>query len=1020
MKKSIIFVFLIIILSSCAYALNEIVVSTNKLNYWNSDTHTIYVENTDTSTTRVEFSIPSGFAFSSSTNCTVPVPGTIRCDIPPGQKYPFQVTSSASASEYGLTTFSPTTNNSYTGNNVSFLRIKEDEIFHTLVEYGRGRGNYFFDSMGQGLAGSGHTGSGCRYLPNGTLFELNFLHKILNIQQYFGLANADAENVSFTCTYPDKTVVRQHLSTSIQKSGGLWTVAYFISQIGGSWERMGYLGMDFDAGEYNTSQNFTINCTNLIYSLPAAYGNITVSQDSFNLEIRDRNPFNVTASTATGAVGNGTQEVIISYTITNSEIYDAQDVVIEIEAPQYATFIGTRGELWGVGRDQYRIEKTELQAGQSETIELVARFDTSNAPSINTLALSQGVKVQYITCWESNAYNPQEYIQYLTVGNNVSVSMGTPVNVVDIVNLLVNINNTVNNVYTTVNVINNTVDNIWNLTWQINQSIANLPYQVWIYPTRNLTYYPPVASYNITVTGGVGGAGGGVACRWNSTEHYNNSLASSNSYQVYGTRWLRVDYNNIYNGSVDVYRTCYRAAPSSTTASGDILQVFLCNDYDGSGNPETEAGCTLIDAHDINRGIFSADKFKWECTDILGKEISGSNISVLFECENCAGTADSWKIALDTLASSTYTFNSSNDGSSWTLESNESVVEWDWCLPIDFGYEVWSYNNRTLTENVTCSGGTCNITALLDQFNCTAGPSTNKMCEIIYAINTTTSNMWTTIQTINSTVNNIWSVTQSIFVDTQTINDLLNCNGTTDTPLCSKTDALNQSIISLNTTINTINNNVNSINNTLYVMNQSIANQFNYTWQLIGNISINVGNLSVSLNCSDPSNNYSTSLCAYVQRIETNTITINNTVNNALSLVQYINGTRWGNMTAWTLYQAILNQSNIISNNFQQILTAISRLQEFQEEMVFLVTDAFNLQQSARKDLDNGDLASAAEKLKEANDKLNAAAMGLVTAQNEVSGESGDGSGFSWVVVALGSIIAIAGLLFYLVSKPKA
>jgi len=1019
MKKAIFWIFLILIFSSVVYAANEIVVNTNKLNYWNSETHTIYVENTGSLTTRVQFSIPAGFSFSTSSTCTVPVAGTIRCDVPSSQTYSFDVSSSTSPAEYSLRTFSPTTNNSYTGNNVSFLRIKEDEIFHTLVEYGRGRGNYFFDSMGSGLAGSGHTGTGCAYLPNSTMFELNFLHKILNIKQYFGLANADAEDVSFTCTYPDKTVVRQHLITNILKSGGLWTVSYFISAIEGSWERMGYLGMNFDSGEYSIGQNISINCTNLQYTLPAANGNITVAQDAFSLQIRDREPFSVTASTATATVGNGTQEVIITYTITNNEVYDVSDVVIEIEAPQYSKFIGTRGELWGVGRDQYRIEKTELQAGQSEVITLVARFDTSNAPSISTLALSQGVKVQYVTCWEYNAYNPQEYIQYLNVGNNVSVNMGTPVQIVDIVNLLVNINNTINNVYTTVNIINNTVDNIWNLTWQINQSIANLPYQVWIYPTRNLTYYPPAAYYNITIAGGIGGAGGGVACRWNSTEHYNNSLASSNSYQVYGSRWLRVDYPSIFNGTVDLYRTCYRIAPTTSTATGDILQVYLCNDYDGSGNPETEAGCTLIDAHDIYKGVYSIDKFKLECTDILGKEISGSNMSVLFECDGCSGTTDGWKIALDTLTSSTYTFNSSNDGTSWATESNESVVEWDWCLPIDFGFEVWSYNNRTLTENVTCIGGTCNITALLNQFNCTSGASTNKMCELLYAINLTSSNMWNTIQIINNTVNNIWSVTQSIFSDTQTINDLLNCNGTTDTPLCNRTAALNQSIYNLTNTVNTINNNVNSINNTLYVMNQSIANQFNYTWQLISNISIDVGNLSVSMNCSDPQNNYSTSVCAYIQRIETNTITINDTVNNVLGLVQYINGTRWGNLTAWDLYQAILNQSTTINSNLQQILNAITRLQEFNEELVFLVTDAFNLQQAAKRDIDNGDLASAATKLKEANDKLNAAAIGLIEAQNQAAEASDDGSGFTWVLVSLGAIIAIAGLFVYLLARPK-
>jgi hypothetical protein len=783
---------------------------------------------------------------------------------------------------------------------------------------------------------------------------------------------------------------------------------------------MGYIGMNFDIGEYSLGQNISVNCSGITYTLPAAGGNISIAEDSFDLEIRDREPFSVSASTATGTVGNGTQEVVISYSITNNEVYDVDGVIIEIEAPQYATFIGTRGELWGVGRDQFRIEKTELLAGQSETIELVARFDTTNAPNITSLDLSQGVKVQYVTCWEANAYNPQEYMQYLNVPSTVSVNMGVPTNIVNIIDILTNMNLTLNQIYTTTNLINLTVNDIWDLSLEINQSIANLPYKIWTYYSRNLTYYPPVAAYNITVTGGVGGAGGGVACRWNQTAWYNASFASSNFVQVYGTNWARVDYPNLYTGAVDLYRTCYRVAPTTGTAAAtDVLEVYLCNDYDGSGNPETEVGCTLVDVLDVGQGSYQADQFKWECTDVLGKEVYGENMSVLFECDGCAGTADGWKIALDNLVGSVYSYNSSDDGSSWILESNESLVEWDWCIPIDFGYDVWNYENRSLTENVTCYGGVCNISQLIDQFNCTNGAATNKLCEVIFAINETSFNMWNTIQIMNTTLNNVWSYSQLIYGDTQTIIDLLNCNGTVDSLLCNITLDLNQSINQLTITVNNINNTVNNINNTLYVMNQTIANQFNYTWNLISNISVNVGNLSISLNCSDPLNNFSDSVCAYVQRIETNTININSTVNDILNVVNYINGTRWGNVTAWSLYEAILNISNVVTNNLQEVLTAITRLREFDEELVFLVTDAFGLQQSANRDLDNGDLVSAADKLRDANDRLNEAAMRLVTTQNEVGEQAMDGgSGFGWALVMVGFILVL-GLGFYLFSRPK-
>ncbi|MBD3249055.1 hypothetical protein GF336_03345 [Candidatus Woesearchaeota archaeon] len=1020
MKKILLLAIFLIVFSSTALAAGEIVQFSDKLNYWDAESHTVTVTNNGALDTQVTIPVQLGFIYNSGT-CTHAA-GTITCDLAPGQTKSYTLDSTTANSEYTLSTFSPSTNNTYTGNSVSFLRIKDEEIFHTLVEYGRGRGNYFFDSFGSGTAGSGHTGTGCAYLPNSTMFELNFLHKVLNIKQYFSLADADAEDVIFTCTYPNNTVVRSHLVTNIQRTGSIWSADYAISNIEGSWERMGYLGMNFDSGEYSIGSNVSVNCTGLQYTLPEAHGNITVDEDSFDLEIRDREPFSISASTSTAAIGNGTQEVIISYTVTNNEVYSADNVIIEIDAPSYAAFIGTRGELWGTAQDTYRLELTELQAGQSETIDLVARFDTSSAPGINTVDLTQGVKVRYTTCWESNAYNPQEYTQYLANPSNISVNMGTSVQVVDVIDLLTSLNSTVNNVYSTVNIINNTVDDIYNLSLAINSSIENIPYKVWTFYSRNLTYYPPVASYNMTFTGGFGGAGGGVACRWNQTEHYNDSLADSDSYQVYGSRWLRVDFPSLYQGTVDIFRSCYRIAPvSGTSAGNDVLQVFICNDYDGSGNPETEAGCTLVDAHDLNSGIFAADRFKWECTDILGKEIFSDNISMLFECENCAGTGDGWKIALDPTADLNYTYNSTDDGSSWTSETKEGLVEWDWCVPIDFGYEVWYYNNRSLTQNVTCNAGVCDLSQLLDQFNCTSGASTNKMCEIIYAINETNNNMWNTIQVMNSTLNDVRDYSQLIYSDTQSILDQLNCNGTDDSSLCDITLSINDSVTNLYTDITNINNTVNSINNTLYILNQTIIQEFNTTYNTINNISVDLDNLTVSINCSsltiDPTNE---SICDAISRIDNNVIEMNSTLNEVLGTVRYINGTRWGNVTAWDLYEAIQNQSTEVTVNTEEILDAIARLQEFDEELVFLVTDAFGLQQSAKSDINNGDISSAAQKLQKANDRLNQAAMELVEKQNNASEQAQQASGdFAWVIMLGLGMMIVAVVLFYLFSKPR-
>jgi hypothetical protein len=455
-------------LSSCfVFAVNEITQSADRLNYWTAETHNVSVTNNGANATTVNITKPSGFTYDSG-SCTNPTASIISCALNSGQTKYYIVNSSASSAEYTVSTFSITSsNNSYTGNDVDFLRIQDDEVFHTLVEYGRGRGNYFFDTYGSGTAGSGHTGTGCPYLPNGTLFELNFLHKINNVKQYFGNLNAEAENATFSCTYPNNSIVREHLISSIVTNSTGAFLSYLIPTIEGSWERMGYLGMHFDIGDYSTGNNISISCTNMQYWFAEAGGYFVVDDDSFDLEVRNREPFIASASTS-DTIGNGTQEVIITYNITNNELYTADTVIIEINAPPYATFIGTRGELWGTALDQYRIEKAELRPGDSEIIRLVARFDTSSAPSMSSINLTNGIDIKYVTCWELNAYNPGEYIQTLTGVGTGSVNMGTAANIVSVmgrINLIYNILTVIN---TTVVDINNTVNNINSIVTVIN------------------------------------------------------------------------------------------------------------------------------------------------------------------------------------------------------------------------------------------------------------------------------------------------------------------------------------------------------------------------------------------------------------------------------------------------------------------------------------------------------------------------------------------------------------------------
>ncbi len=736
-------VFLMII--SAVSAAGEIVQTANKLNYWDAENHIVTVENTGTASTNVTIAIPSGWSWVSGSTCTN-IGTDIECLLAGSSSGSYTVQSPGSSSpEYDVDKFVVATNNSYTGNNVSMLRIQCGEIFHTLVEYGRGRGNYFYNSN-SGRAGSGQTGTGCAYLPNGSFIELNFLHKIYNIKQYYGVV-ADAYNASYTCTYPNDTIVRQHLDTSIAR-GADWTVNYEIDEIGGSWERFGYLGMQFDSGAYSVGQSIAINCTDIQYQLPVAGGNMSCSEDSFSLQFRDREPFIASASTA-ATIYNGTQEVEITYNITNNEVYDASDVIIEIQAPKYATFIGTRGELWGYGLDQYRIEKSELENGDSEVIVLVARFDTSAAPSITALNLSEGIKVKYTTCWEANAYNPTEYIQDITITNTGTVNMAQATAITSVQTRLQTINTIVTAINTTITVMNTTLVDVETFVIEINATTHAI----------NTTLYNEVMPYLRNLSANI-------------------SFIKDRTY---------------------------------------TLEEYL----------------------------------------------------------NC------------------------------TIKTNDSI-----CFRLE------------LIQNYTDSlEGDINLTL-------------------------------ETLKDVNTTLN-------------------------------SRFDAVDANLTEIK--------------------------------GLINNLSVNVSDLYVAVqNLTNCTQNPNAPLCVYLKDINSTVININTTTTNILDVVNYINQTRWGTITAQQIYDAIENLS--LSVDVSEVLSEIRQLREFDEELVFLVTDSFIAQAEAREFADNGDLGSAAEKLLESKLKLDQATSRLDALKQQTLTEqeaAAIGDSFWWIwLVLVGLLVATVIYLF--------
>ena len=469
------------------FAANEVVLDTDRLNFWDSKNHTVYITYTGVVTVdkwgttiapsgpaTVTAVLPSTFNFAATDSCGTTPPGGVTADCnsttrtatftnvsnsTTGTVVSFIVTNTSSFYEYELSdgVYANATNGTTTWVapiNISFIKIKEDEVFHTLVEYGRGRGNYFYDSMGS--ATSGRMGTGYPYVPNETNFELNYLHKILNIKQYYGLPTSIATLASWTCDYTNNTVVRQHLVTAIQRNtsdNSRWYASYAIDEIEGSWERMGYIGQDFDTADtqwFSTSQpngtQIPVKCRNIVYRLADAAGNVTVDTANFNLSLQDPDALNISASSSTAEIGNGTTEVEVTYTITNNAVYPVWEVILELKAPTYGTFIGTRGELWGTSLDKYIIERVEISPGGTETITLVVRYDTFTAGPMVTTDLWTTTEVSYVQPWEVNAYNPAEYIQTITApATGMGVDMLLSAEIVRIQDILIDINITINN-----------------------------------------------------------------------------------------------------------------------------------------------------------------------------------------------------------------------------------------------------------------------------------------------------------------------------------------------------------------------------------------------------------------------------------------------------------------------------------------------------------------------------------------------------------------------------------------------
>jgi hypothetical protein len=234
----------------------------------------------------------------------------------------------------------------------------------------------------------------------------------------------------------------------------------------------------------------------------------------------------------------------------------------------------------------------------------------------------------------------------------------------------------------------------------------------------------------------------------------------------------------------------------------------------------------------------------------------------------------------------------------------------------------------------------------------------------------------------------------------------------------------------MNNTLNTlynitveINNTVYDINNTVYLMNQTMIQRFD---SIDGNLSI-IYNLSLDIqaliNCTNITAQWQNSTCNRLERVENYVYNLNITVDDILSIVQYINGTRWNNYTAQDIIDAINSISVNATTDLSPVLNELERMREFDEELVFLVTDAFNLQQQARTAANNGELDVAAAKLEESKSKLDLAAQKLLVLNSAFDAERSFAESRSrwwiWVVVLAGICAAFIYLFQKVPEEPE-
>lgn len=298
----------------------------------------------------------------------------------------------------------------FTSNSLTFVKIDSSLILSTLVEYGRGDGNYFYStySLNESAQDDFAKGHKCNYIPQGRVVELNFLHKMFNVKPTLGLGFSNVNDATLYCKYPNENLVRMHLATNISKNNDGFEIAYRAQNLKPDWDRIAYVGFDF------FSKDINVTCSNFSYYLPELSNYIRVDSQILQFEAVDPNPVTVTYSNVFGGgfdFNNGTVYFPITFNFANEGEFDVNNLAVDIVLPNNGRFVSVKGELFATAQNSYRFELNNLAQNETFLLDANIRFDMTDTNYSNQSIIDH-IDFSYIPCWQEYSYNPlsEDYI----------------------------------------------------------------------------------------------------------------------------------------------------------------------------------------------------------------------------------------------------------------------------------------------------------------------------------------------------------------------------------------------------------------------------------------------------------------------------------------------------------------------------------------------------------------------------------------------------------------------------------